>query len=158
MDNGPERDYSGTVAVTDITFEIPADATGEDGDDVIHGGAGDDILIGQTGDDFLDGGEGTNYASYNGAQASYTIVDNGNGSWTITGEGTDTLTNIQYARFTDGDVELPNNEPVFTEGDDVISGTQGDDVYDASIALRFIFGRRIGDDFYAFYPTSRHSF
>ena len=140
LDLGQGDDIADMGSTDDIVIGGRGNDTlrGHDGDDtldgganndLLFGGAGDDILIGQTGDDFLDGGEGTNYAVYNGTQANYTITDGGNGTWTITGEGTDTLINIQYARFTDGDVELPNNEPVFTEGDDVINGTEGDDVY-----------------------------
>jgi len=57
LDNGPERDYSGTVAVTDIHFTIPVE--GLDGDDMINGGDGDDIIEGNGGDDMLTGGEGS---------------------------------------------------------------------------------------------------
>jgi len=49
LDDGPERDYSGTVAVSDITFEVPAVGS-DDGDDTIHGGDGNDDIMGEGGD------------------------------------------------------------------------------------------------------------
>ncbi len=56
LDDGPARDYSGTVAVTDITFTLPM--VQEDGDDMIDGGDGDDYIEGNGGDDMLTGGAG----------------------------------------------------------------------------------------------------
>jgi len=100
---------SGTALVNLISIAVGTvieNAVGGGGNDTITGNDADNQLEGNGGNDILDGGDGTDYAIYNGAQASYTIVDNGDGTWTITGEGTDTLTNIEFASFTDGDVTL----------------------------------------------------
>ncbi|MBB5723879.1 Ca2+-binding RTX toxin-like protein [Loktanella ponticola] len=58
LDDGPERAYSGTVAVSDITFEIPSVDDGVDGNDTIMGGEGDDLIYGNGGDDVITGGTG----------------------------------------------------------------------------------------------------
>lgn len=124
--------YNNSLLTNLITIEggtIIENAIGGSGNDTITGNSADNELEGNAGNDILDGGDGTDYAIYNGAQASYTITDNGDGTWTITGEGTDTLSNIEFARFTDGDVSLaPASGTNLTEGNDNYSATPGDDV------------------------------
>ncbi|MNZ23404.1 Bifunctional hemolysin/adenylate cyclase precursor [compost metagenome] len=57
-----------------------------------------------------DGGFNFDTAQFSGLQASYSIVDNGNGTWTVTDnvglDGTDTLRNIERLQFNDGAVVL----------------------------------------------------
>ncbi|WP_026942236.1 M10 family metallopeptidase C-terminal domain-containing protein [Hellea balneolensis] len=126
-------DNGGAALVNLISIAVGTiieNAIGGSGNDTITGNDANNELEGNAGNDILDGGDGTDYAVYNGAQSSYTITDNGDGTWTITGEGTDTLSNIEFARFTDGDVTLApgGGGPVFTEGNDNEVGTAGDDV------------------------------
>lgn len=126
-------DNGGTALVNLTSIAVGTvieNAIGGSGNDTITGNDASNELEGNSGNDILDGGDGTDYAVFNGAQASYTITDNGDGTWTITGEGTDTLSNIEFARFTDGDVSLAPGAggPVFTEGNDNEVGTTGDDV------------------------------
>ncbi|MEP3890036.1 MAG: M10 family metallopeptidase C-terminal domain-containing protein [Hellea sp.] len=137
--------YNNSLMVDLITIAVGTiieNAIGGSGDDTITGNDASNELEGNAGNDILDGGDGIDYAVYNGAQASYTITDNMDGTWTITGEGTDTVSNVEFARFTDGDVALapgggggdingtPNNDTPLngTSGDDVINGLDGNDV------------------------------
>ena len=85
-----------------------------DGDDVLDGGAGDDVLNAGagndrvragTGNDILDGGAGTDTLVYTGQALDYTVVDNGDGTSTITDnrvgspDGTDTVTGFEGLHF-----------------------------------------------------------
>ncbi|WP_163850046.1 Hint domain-containing protein [Pseudooceanicola aestuarii] len=47
--------------ITDLFFNEPSVATGEDGNDVLEGGSGDDALYGDGGDDTLTGGSGEDH-------------------------------------------------------------------------------------------------
>ncbi len=85
------------------------------GNDVVYGGSGNDELKGGSGDDCIDGGDGiADIVDYAGASIGYGITYNGvAGSFTITdsntsflSEGVDTLTNVEYVKFTDGFFEL----------------------------------------------------
>ena len=85
------------------------------GNDVVYGGSGNDELKGGSGDDGIDGGDGLSdiavYAgastgyniAYNSAANNFTITDNNTG---LTSEGVDTLTNVEYIKFSDGLFEL----------------------------------------------------
>ncbi|MBU2377680.1 MAG: hypothetical protein KJ824_00820, partial [Alphaproteobacteria bacterium] len=67
--------------------------------DSLSGGDGDDVLRGGGNDDLLDGGAGSDAALYSGVRRQYeasSTVVSGNG------EGADTLTSIEQARFVDG--------------------------------------------------------
>lgn len=80
---------------------------GGDGDDNLSGGADDDVLIGGVGNDTLDGGAGTDTASFDGPMGRYTLQLTHDGTVITTdraagGEGTDTLTNIEILKFTQG--------------------------------------------------------
>lgn len=118
-------------------------AVGTNFDDMITGSSlvntlsgldGADILEGAAGNDMIDGGDGIDFAVFSNNAADYTVVNNGGGMFTVTDnagtDGTDNLSNIEFLRFADGDVELPAS-PIFTEGDDVFDGSQGDDILDA---------------------------
>jgi len=80
---------------------------GGSGNDTMFGGAGNDVIAGGRGEDILDGGAGVDTASYANNYFAYTITQSTTGHFTIIGpEGTDTLTNVEYARFTDQTVRL----------------------------------------------------
>ncbi|WP_428651131.1 beta strand repeat-containing protein, partial [Roseibium sp.] len=80
------------------------------GNDALYGAGSDDTLTGGAGDDSLDGGAGNDTAIYTGTFAEYDIVQNQDGSYTITDlragspDGTDTVLNVETFRFSDGDV------------------------------------------------------
>jgi serralysin len=76
--------------------------------DTITGNGVANILTGGRGNDTINGAGGDDIAVFSGAFANYTIVDNGNGSYTVTDnvgtDGTDTLNSIETLRFSDRDV------------------------------------------------------
>ena len=83
------------------------------------GGQGDDLLTGGSGDDVLDGGSGDDTVAYAGVQSDYQIVNNGDGTISITGAntGTDTLSGIETITFDDGSIDLTvESGPVGTDG------------------------------------------
>ena len=75
------------------------------GDDILNGGGGDDILTGGAGNDTIDGGAGKDTARYSGAKADYSVVNNADGTTTVTDlrsgspDGVDRLINIDVIAF-----------------------------------------------------------
>ncbi len=110
---------------------------GDAGNDQLNGGDGDDDLEGGDGDDTLDGGVGTaDIAIFSGDLAEYEIVTDANGVTTVTHlnggtDGVDTLTNVELLEFADQTIDTPPfvQGPINgTEGNDTLTGTEGDDV------------------------------
>ncbi|WP_076072942.1 tandem-95 repeat protein [Sphingomonas montana] len=103
------------------------------GDDQIYGGgrgvmltvdagAGDDSFYSGDGNDMVTGGVGDDLAVFTGAYADYEIVTR-NGATTVrdrreAGDGTDTLRQVEKARFTDQTVNLLTNTPPDVDGPD----------------------------------------
>jgi hypothetical protein len=80
-------------------------AIGGSGVDTITGNSVDNEIWGNGGNDVIDGASGTDTAGYAGAYASYTISNNA-GTLTVAhnnagSDGTDTLTNIEFLKFSD---------------------------------------------------------
>ena len=81
---------------------------GGGGNDSLTGGSADDVITGGAGNDTLDGKGGTNAAVYSGNFSDYDIVQNADGSLTVTDtranspDGTDTLRNFELFKFADG--------------------------------------------------------
>ncbi|WP_017994452.1 cadherin domain-containing protein [Rhizobium leguminosarum] len=76
---------------------------GSAGNDIINGNAGNDKLTGGAGDDTINGGDGIDTAIFSGNFANYSFaMNNGDHILTSAGEGTDTLTDVEFARFADG--------------------------------------------------------
>lgn len=106
---------------------------GREGDDTLNGGAGEDRLTGGQGNDVIDGGAGNrDEAQYDGNITDYALVDNGNGTYSITDtnladgdEGTDTLSNIEYFWF-DGTRDYVSLNAM------LLGATNGDDLIDQS--------------------------
>jgi hypothetical protein len=101
-----------------VTLKAPDDGAnfvGTPFNDTFIGGAGNDTFTPNGGTDYIDGGDGWNTVVYNFASTAANIQHNSNGSWLIFGTGfTDTITNVQVARFTDKAVLL--TPIVFTAG------------------------------------------
>jgi serralysin len=77
------------------------------GDDVVTGGAGNDALDGGAGNDALDGGSSVDTAVFSSNASAYSITQTSTGRFTVVGtDGTDTLTNIEYAKFDDQTMRL----------------------------------------------------
>ena len=103
--------------------------SGGTGADSLSGGQGADTFTGGAGDDVLSGGAGTDIAIFSGAWADYTITE-ANGVFTVVDnrpgspDGTDTLTDIEVFRFTDGEVsplDALNDGPSVSASDGAIA-------------------------------------
>ena len=105
--------WTGTAAADKLDGGYHNDTlVGAGGNDSLWGGAGADSLTGSAGDDRLDGGTGTDTAVFSGAKASYALVKNTDGSITVTGhDGTDTLLQVEFARFDDATLDLATVTP-----------------------------------------------
>ncbi len=111
---------AGTDTIRLEGVSIAAKINGGDGIDNITGGNGNDTLTGGLGNDILNGGGGVN-----------TLVESGNVSFTLTntrltGNGTDTLSNITLARLTGGNGNNTLNASAFS-GSVTLDGANGND-------------------------------
>jgi hypothetical protein len=84
--------------------------TGTAGDDKLDGGAGNDVLHGGAGADLLIGGSGRDTATYDGKRTDYKISHDAAG-WHVadqrsSGDGNDTLQDVERLTFADGAVAL----------------------------------------------------
>jgi Ca2+-binding RTX toxin-like protein len=110
----------GGVAGDRLTGNAAANVLiGGGGADLLSGDAGNDSLNGGAGNDVLDGGTGNDTAIFAGTRSSYVIVTNADGTCTVTdtipnGNGTDTLRNVEFARFDDATVDLASLKPPTT--------------------------------------------
>ncbi|MDQ8700874.1 S8 family serine peptidase, partial [Hyphomicrobium sp. LHD-15] len=74
----------------------------------ITGNAARNVLTGNAGNNLLDGGAAADTAVFSGNRSDYTVLDNGDGSVTVTDtrvnpqDGSDTLVNVEYLQFADG--------------------------------------------------------
>ena len=100
------------------------------GDDTVHGSAGRDVIYPEDGDDSVDGGGGEDDEVRFLADAGVT-VDLGQSGPQATGEGTDTIANVEWVRGADGDdvlVGSPGVDRLFGgPGNDRLEGRGGDD-------------------------------
>jgi hypothetical protein len=75
--------------------------------EIISTQGGDDVVTASKGDDTIDGGDGTDTVIYDGDQDSYTVTLGPSGVQVRDrrpdGNGTDTLTNIEFLEFDTGD-------------------------------------------------------
>jgi len=110
---------SGATYELNVSSEDNAITDPDSGNDTLDGGAGDDLLF---------GGLGTDSAQFSGVQANYTVIDNMDGTYTVTDnvgtDGTDTLESIEFLIFSDVTVDI---ETAVTAGSGEINGTSGDD-------------------------------
>jgi Ca2+-binding RTX toxin-like protein len=85
---------------------------GSTGNDTLQGGNGADELVGGRGNDSLDGGAQNDVAIFSGSCSEYDITRSSTGEITVVhargtkNDGTDTLTNIEQARFKDAKLDL----------------------------------------------------
>lgn len=105
----------GTSSAGDPRFDLVADGLdqyaqnfiGSASADSFTGASHDDVVEGGGGNDVLGGGLGEDTAVFSGNLADYTITNNGDGTFTVAdnrsgaNDGTDTLSNIEEARFAD---------------------------------------------------------
>lgn len=112
---------------------------GSAGDDTIIAGNGDDTVAGGEGDDEIFGGGGEDTALFSDVCENYDIVkDEASGTITITHvdgtmeDGTDILTSIEKAKFSNGIVDLTEDDPGCPPIDFIflvdLSGSYSDDL------------------------------
>lgn len=73
----------------------------------LDGQGGDDVIYGLAGNDVIDGGAGNDIVAFLGKQSDFTIVENSDGSFTVTdgntadglNEGRDTIVGAEFLRF-----------------------------------------------------------
>ncbi len=106
--------------------------TGGQYNDLLFGGAGNDTLAGLGGNDTIDGGTGIDTAVFSGKSSSFQITNTATGIFQVTDlrggspDGTDTLTNVEFAQFTDKTIDLS----ALGHAGVTIQGTAGDDTID----------------------------
>lgn len=108
--------------------------------DSLKGSGGNDVLIGGKGNDEIDGRQGgEDIAIFSDNYKNYDISFSTNGNVTITHlrgtktDGTDTLTNVEFAKFKDGTLSLTDslqNRPSQLFGNYKIQQVSTDDVVD----------------------------
>ena len=138
---------------TDTLFNIEEVRGSREGDDTLIGDDGNNLLVGRGGNDSIDGAGGDDTVGlWNATEADATITYLGDGSFEIvTNEGADTVTNVEYAAFADGEVALTipgdliegSNDPETLEGgqaDDTITAGRGDDSVDGGDGNDDIYG------------------
>lgn len=136
-------DYVGTTGPDVYEGGDDADnAQGLDGDDTLSGNGGDDSLSGGSGDDILYGGMSTDTAVFTGAAGFYVVTPLSGGGFTVAdqragGDGTDTLTGIEFLQFADHTYELSTLN--------IVTGATGADSLQGSTSPDFIYGGD-GDD------------
>ncbi|MDB5438796.1 MAG: hypothetical protein JWM33_1223, partial [Caulobacteraceae bacterium] len=148
--------------------------TGGDGPDTLSGLAGDDTLTGRGGNDSLDGGDGADTAVFSGAVGSYVIADLGGGAFSVADQvagrdGTDTVTRVEYLKFSDQTVDVgtlggvtitgtagvdtispakvPVGQPKPTVHGDTVYGLDGNDKLDGGVGADHLYGGA-GNDIY----------
>ncbi|WP_334165431.1 calcium-binding protein, partial [Phenylobacterium sp.] len=128
------------------------DLQGGAGADTLKGGAGDDTLTGGADADTLVGGAGADTAVFSGARADYAVTLNGDGSITVTdnrqaGDGVDTLTGVEFLKFSDQTIAAPVQGNVITGTDshDTLAGTAGADTIAGGGGVDILSGLE-GDD------------
>ena len=109
--------------------------------DTLIGNDANNEFTGNAGNDSITGGGGDDTAFYSGAAANYTITNNGDGTYSITdnvgSEGTDTLTSMEFAKFSDLLVNLATGAT--TQAGDSYSGAGPRTQLQAGCARKFKF-------------------
>lgn len=82
--------------------------TGNAGNNIISGASGHDVFNGAGGNDQIDGGDGIDTAIFNGNRSAYTLSKTNAGNIVngATGDGTDTLVNVERLQFGDKNIAL----------------------------------------------------
>ena len=118
--------------------------TGTTGNDFLYGGSGDDFLRGGNGDDYLDGGDGWDRVSFADAATGVTVDLNTQGIAQSTGQGSDTLVNIEHASGSFFDDILTgdggDNWLWGISGNDTISGGGGNDLIEVGAGNHMLYG------------------
>lgn len=146
--------HQGTNAADLLTGSAASETiSGGAGDDASNGGAGNDNLIGGAGNDAIDGGDGSDTAIFSGARSNYAVGFAG-GVTTITDtrpdspDGSDSLTNVEFAAFSDGLYALANGVltlvPVMLGASTIVERIAQADAYVVRQGLALTVGAQAG--------------
>jgi len=103
---------------------------GEDGDDLLEGGEDDDSLFGGRGSDVLNGGPGVDNAFFDGTADAFSLSRLSENQWIVTEIATgdtDVVTDVEVFRFDLLSVAV-DNIIIGTEGNDILDGTAADEM------------------------------
>jgi Ca2+-binding RTX toxin-like protein len=139
--NGGGKTFTAVGSWAYDSFDTVADLFS--GNDTFTGTAGNDFLQGYVGNDTLNGGAGSDTAVYTGKYSASTITKTATGFTIKTAsEGTDVLTDMEFARFSDQTVNLssisaivpvvPTTPPTTTAKN--LVGTAGNDTLEGGSA------------------------
>jgi Ca2+-binding RTX toxin-like protein len=123
---------------------------GGEGNDTLYGDNGNDSIRGGAGDDSIDGGDGIDRAYYDESAVGVHVDLQLQGSAQDTGEGFDTLNNIEQlfgSAFDDvliGDGSA--NLLYGADGNDTLYGNGGDDIFYTGTGINVVFGGDGWDD------------
>ncbi|MGD9982088.1 MAG: Ig-like domain-containing protein, partial [Hyphomonadaceae bacterium] len=115
---------------------------GRGGNDTLNGAAGNDTLIGGGGSDFIDGGADSDTAVYEVARSAVTVTyDAASQRFTITNAttGTDTVSNVEFFRFTDGTFTAEQMRNVDTTAPTLVSTAPADNATGVAPSANLIF-------------------
>ena len=126
-------DLAGNRLPNEINGTPNADTlSGGAGADMILAGDGDDLITGGPGSDIIDGGAGVDTAIFAIGPVPYTVTVSNDVVTVVSGEGTDTLTNVERLRF--GNIELAvsalggGTALIGTTTGETLTGGAGDDL------------------------------
>ncbi|MET0530457.1 MAG: cadherin domain-containing protein [Microvirga sp.] len=115
---------------------------GSGGDDTYTGTQFDDTIKGGAGNDIIDGGEGNDIAVFSGRRSDYNVVENADGSFTISdkratgSEGNNRVTRVENFQFSDATIISGD---VASQGMIVIDASGADGIdFEAFIRGEFI--------------------
>ncbi|MEA2876324.1 MAG: hypothetical protein QOF14_1520 [Hyphomicrobiales bacterium] len=132
LNAGTYSDVGGMFGNFAIAFNVTLEtAIGGSGSDTIVGNAANNTLKGNGGNDTINGGDGIDTAVFSGVRAQYTLTDLGSGNVRVTGpDGTDTLSNVEYLRFSDVTLPWPSDPDLLIVNFALGSTTASYTVYD----------------------------
>jgi len=128
-----------TGGLGSATATVIENAIGGAGNDTLIGNDAANLLTGNAGNDSMDGGAGIDTAVFAFSPTAPVWVRNPDGSYTVTTPtlGTDTLRNIEFARFDNGTLDLATG--VFTSSTYALAATSASKAEGQSGATAFTF-------------------
>jgi len=128
-----------TGGLGSATATVIENAIGGAGNDTLIGNDAANLLTGNAGNDSMDGGAGIDTAVFAFSPTAPAWVRNPDGSYTVTTPtlGTDTLRNIEFARFDNGTLDLATG--VFTSSTYALAATSASKAEGHSGATAFTF-------------------
>ncbi|MFO1018891.1 MAG: M10 family metallopeptidase C-terminal domain-containing protein, partial [Hyphomonadaceae bacterium] len=111
---GPGFNGVGVFNIAIARGAVIENAIGGLGADTIIGNSSANRLTGNGGNDTIDGGSGIDTSVYAISSTTGSWQRNPDGTWTVTGVGTDTLTSVERLQFTDRTVALDLAQQTFS--------------------------------------------